>query len=98
MAYRRRALQSVRFRISTTGVLLAAAAIVGPALALDADAGSNALEPGRVNPEASTAQAAAQVGSEAPDVSLESIDGESLRLSDLRGDKNVILVFFRGTW
>ena len=38
------------------------------------------------------------VGDQAIDFSLESIDGESYRLSDLRGEKNAIVVFFRGTW
>lgn len=38
------------------------------------------------------------VGDEAIDFALESIDGASYRLSDLRGDKNAIVIFFRGTW
>jgi cytochrome oxidase Cu insertion factor (SCO1/SenC/PrrC family) len=87
-----------RIRISATGILLTAAAIVGPAAVLDAGAGSNAVDPRHGNPEAGAVQAAVEVGSEAPDINLESIDGDSLRLSDLEGDKNVILVFFRGTW
>jgi hypothetical protein len=41
---------------------------------------------------------AVRVGEDAPDVELQSIDGEILRLSDFEGDKNVVLVFFRGTW
>ena len=35
------------------------------------------------------------VGSEAPDFSLTSIQGEQVRLSDFRG-RNVVLVFLRG--
>lgn len=38
------------------------------------------------------------VGDEAIDFTLESIDGESFRLSDLRGEKNAVVIFFRGTW
>lgn len=38
------------------------------------------------------------VGDEAPDFTLQSIDGETYRLADLRGDKNLVLIFFRGTW
>ncbi len=35
------------------------------------------------------------VGSQAPDFSLTSIQGEQVRLSDFRG-RNVVLVFLRG--
>lgn len=38
------------------------------------------------------------VGTLAPDFSLESLDGTSLTLSDFRGRKNVVLVFYRGHW
>jgi len=38
------------------------------------------------------------VGDQAIDFALESIDGESYRLSELHGEKNVIVIFFRGTW
>ena len=38
------------------------------------------------------------VGTLAPDFSLESLDGETLTLSDFRGKKNVVLVFYRGHW
>ncbi len=38
------------------------------------------------------------VGDEAIDFAMESIDGETYRLSDLRGEKNAIIIFFRGTW
>jgi len=39
-----------------------------------------------------------KVGDDAPDFALESLDGETYRLSDLEGDKRVILIFFRGAW
>lgn len=51
--------------------------------------------------EASPANAAAvrvQARDVAPDFALAAPDGSRHRLSDLRGKKNVVLVFFRGTW
>lgn len=39
-----------------------------------------------------------QVGQEAPDFSLESHGGEVVTLSGLRGETNVLLVFYRGHW
>lgn len=48
---------------------------------------------------ASAAQAArVAVGDEAIDFTMESIDGETYRLSDLRGEKNAVIIFFRGAW
>ena len=38
------------------------------------------------------------VGSVAPDFSLRSLAGETVTLSDFRGEKNVVLVFYRGHW
>ena len=38
------------------------------------------------------------IGDEAPDFTLEAYSGDTLTLSDLRGDKNVVLVFYRGHW
>ena len=35
-----------------------------------------------------------EAGAEAPDFSLESQDGETIKLSDFRGKKNVLLVFY----
>ena len=48
--------------------------------------------------EATQQAATIAVGDEAPDFTLQSIDGETYRLADLRGDKKLVLVFFRGTW
>jgi len=39
-----------------------------------------------------------QVGDVAPDFSLASLAGPVVTLSDFRGVKNVILVFYRGYW
>lgn len=38
------------------------------------------------------------VGSPAPDFSLRTLAGDTLTLSDFRGVKDVILVFYRGHW
>ena len=38
------------------------------------------------------------VGGEAPDFELRDTDGESVRLSDFRGKKNVLLVFYPYAW
>jgi len=37
-----------------------------------------------------------KVGQPAPDFSLEDIDGKVITLSDFRGKKTVVLVFYRG--
>jgi peroxiredoxin len=39
-----------------------------------------------------------KVGDEAPDFTLENIDGRAISLSAFRAKKNVILVFYRGHW
>jgi cytochrome oxidase Cu insertion factor (SCO1/SenC/PrrC family) len=39
-----------------------------------------------------------KTGQAAPDFSLENFDGKPISLSDFRGKKNVILVFYRGQW
>lgn len=38
------------------------------------------------------------VGDMAPDFTLENMDGRAISLSDFRGKKNVVLVFYRGHW
>jgi len=38
------------------------------------------------------------VGQPAPDFTLEDMDGKNITLSDLRGKKTVVLVFYRGFW
>jgi cytochrome oxidase Cu insertion factor (SCO1/SenC/PrrC family) len=39
-----------------------------------------------------------KVGQAAPDFSLEAADGKAITLSDFRGKKSVVLVFYRGYW
>jgi hypothetical protein len=38
------------------------------------------------------------VDSEAPDFTLEALDGSRITLSQFRGRQNVVLVFYRGHW
>ena len=38
------------------------------------------------------------VGTEAPDFTLEALDGTEIRLSEYRGESPILLVFFRGAW
>jgi cytochrome oxidase Cu insertion factor (SCO1/SenC/PrrC family) len=39
-----------------------------------------------------------KVGQPAPDFTLEDVDGNKITLSDFRGKKSVVLVFYRGYW
>jgi cytochrome oxidase Cu insertion factor (SCO1/SenC/PrrC family) len=39
-----------------------------------------------------------KVGQPAPDFTLEDMDGKNVTLSDFRGKKSVVLVFYRGYW
>lgn len=39
-----------------------------------------------------------KIGQPAPDFSLEDVNGNTMTLSDFRGKKNVVLVFYRGYW
>lgn len=39
-----------------------------------------------------------KVGDQAPDFTLENMDGKRISLADFRGKKNVVLVFYRGHW
>ena len=38
------------------------------------------------------------IGDEAPDFTLEDQDGKAVTLSNYRGKKSVVLVFYRGYW
>lgn len=51
---------------------------------------------GRDLPAADTGRV--RVGDAAPDFTLESMRGGTVTLSNLRGKKNVVLVFYRGHW
>jgi cytochrome oxidase Cu insertion factor (SCO1/SenC/PrrC family) len=39
-----------------------------------------------------------KTGQQAPDFTLEDTDGNKITLSDFRGKKTVVLVFYRGYW
>lgn len=39
-----------------------------------------------------------KAGQAAPDFALENVDGQTVNLSDFRGKKAVVLVFYRGYW
>jgi cytochrome oxidase Cu insertion factor (SCO1/SenC/PrrC family) len=39
-----------------------------------------------------------KVGDKAPDFTLEAMDGQKISLSEFRGRKSVVLVFYRGHW
>jgi cytochrome oxidase Cu insertion factor (SCO1/SenC/PrrC family) len=39
-----------------------------------------------------------KIGQPAPDFTLEDMDGKNITLSDFRGKKTVVLVFYRGYW
>ena len=39
-----------------------------------------------------------KVGQVAPDFALTNMDGKQISLSEFRGKKNVVLVFYRGHW
>ena len=39
-----------------------------------------------------------KVGQPAPDFTLEDVEGKAMTLSDFRGKKSVVLVFYRGYW
>lgn len=63
--------------------LLAALALALPALADD-------LPPSDLN--------RVKEGVEAPDFRLEDLEGKPVTLSSFRGEKRVVLVFYRGYW
>lgn len=66
--------------------------------ATEADGQTAALGPadGRDLPGQDTGRVA--VGTDAPDFSLLAYSGDVITLSDFRGQKNVILAFYRGHW
>ena len=79
-----------RFVLALLAVFFLLLLAFAPSLAGAADA-SDEAEPGQQAERV-------KVGDEALDFTLESLEGETYRLSDLEGEKQVILIFFRGAW
>jgi cytochrome oxidase Cu insertion factor (SCO1/SenC/PrrC family) len=77
-------------RVSTIAVI--AALGLAPAL------GAQALGPKDGAGLAPTDTGRVMVGQMAPDFTLEVYDGSRLTLSEFRGKRHVILVFYRGHW
>ena len=75
---------SIAVRTMAATALLLAATALAPTSALAAEA------------EAPTARL--EVGRPAPDFTLESSDGGSFQLSEMKDRKSLVLIFFRGTW
>ena len=77
-------------KIRPLGALALALAMTSPALAqLGPKEGANL---------AATEIERVKVGQSAPDFLLEDVDGRALTLSEFRGKKSVVLVFYRGYW
>ena len=69
--------------------------LLGVAQASLAQSGLGPKDPGTFAP---TDTARVAVGTAAPDFTLEALEGGPVTLSDYRGKKAVILVFYRGHW
>ena len=76
--------RSARKAVLVLGGVALAVAVAGPARAQGFPARSEA--------------AAIKVGDPAPDFSLPGVDGKTYRLADLKGEKPLVLVIFRGVW
>jgi hypothetical protein len=88
-----------------TGLLLAFLPACGPNAGADDEAAPGRQEPTplTLGPKdgsdlSPTDLERVAVGSVAPDFSLRTLAGDTLTLSDFRGKKDVILVFYRGHW
>ena len=84
-------LVSTAFRVSAATVVLCA-------LALPASAQRSRLGPADGLALSGQDTGRVTVGSVAPGFTLESKDGDTVTLSDFRGKKNIVLVFYRGHW
>jgi hypothetical protein len=82
-------------RPSPSLLALAACALLGTACAGDPPVALGPVD-GRDLPPVDTGRVA--VGDVAPDFALASYNDGVVRLSEFRGEKDVILVFYRGYW
>ena len=83
--------------------LAACAADGDPEAAASGDAGEMMAQPLALGPAdghdlPSMDLERVQTGQMAPDFTLASLAGPNVTLSDFRGEKNVVLVFYRGHW
>ena len=67
-------------------------------LVFDQAAVSAQTGPRDENKQSATDLDRVKVGQPAPDFTLEDSDGKNVSLTDYRGKKNVVLVFYRGHW
>lgn len=83
---------TARGRVTSLTIVLLSLAPLG------ASAQGRSLGPadGRELPPLDTGRVA--IGTMAPDFTLESKDGGTVTLSEFRGRKNVVLIFYRGHW
>ena len=84
-----------RLRLRRLPYLLLGAALV---FLMTATALAAPRRPGPSNPAASGSAARVQVGQEAPDFRLQSTGGATYSLHDRKNEKQLVLIFFRGTW
>ena len=92
-------------RIARGPVLLALVGLLGTWGCGGAEIGGHGAEPDEINLGPADGHDLSgedlervQDGEPAPDFSLESYAGPVVTLSDFRGEKNVVLVFYRGHW
>jgi cytochrome oxidase Cu insertion factor (SCO1/SenC/PrrC family) len=78
--------------------LIVCLSILVAAVALGLVAAQTKLGPKDMTPMAPSDLTRIKVGDEAPDFTLEDQDGKPVTLSDFRGKKSVVLVFYRGSW
>lgn len=82
--------------LRSIGAVAAAAALLG--LGAPTGATAQTLGPADGHDLPGVAPDRVGVGDVAPDFTLESYDEGVVTLSDFRGEKNIVLVFYRGHW
>jgi len=88
-------MRSVIRGLAACGIVAGLAGLGGSA-ALSGQSVTLGPADGRDLPAADLERVAA--GTEAPLFSLESFEGDTVSLAEFRGQKNVVLVFYRGHW
>jgi len=90
-------MRPLRFVRPTALLAVIAAAVVAAPVAATAQ-GNPMLGPKDGAGLAATDTGRVSIGTVAPDFTLEAKDGPPVTLSQFRGKKNVVLVFYRGHW